>query len=580
MEFSITATFQISFVSFLVLLSVATSQLNPCNFPAIFNFGASNSDTGGFSAALSALKPPFGETFFHRPAGRISDGRIILDFIGGIFATLIPKQEYFSKALYTFDIGQNDLTALIFGNMTKEQVKASVSDIVKTFSENVKNIYNLGARSFWIHNTGPLGCLSLFLTKFPSAEKDEYGCAKANNEVAQYFNQQLKEALAQLRKEFPDAAITYVDIYSAKLSLFQDPKKYGFELPHVACCGYGGEYNFDSGEYCGGTINVNGTNILVGSCKNPSARILWDGIHYTEAANKVVFDKISTGAFSDPPVPLNMTSIFNFGASNSDTGGYSVSMKALKSPYGETYFHRPAGRYSDGRIILDFIAQNFGLPYLSPYLDSLGSNFSTGANFGTAGSTIQPQSNYSIVGYVFSPFSLDVQYNQFINFIPRTKFFREKGGIFATLMPKEEHFSKALYTYDIGQNDLTASFASFRPIKQIIDSIPDIVKKFTENVKVVKYPSTGFEDPQVACCGYGGKYNCNLMVGCGNTIKVNGTEISAGSCGKASVRVMWDGTHYTEAANKVVFDKISSGAFTDPPIPLNMACLRSIDTKF
>ncbi|XP_019455186.1 PREDICTED: esterase-like [Lupinus angustifolius] len=373
MEFSITATFQISFVSFLVLLSVATSQLNPCNFPAIFNFGASNSDTGGFSAALSALKPPFGETFFHRPAGRISDGRIILDFIaesyglpylsayldslgtnfshganfatlgstirppgqnapspfylnlqysqfmnfipktqyirqqGGIFATLIPKQEYFSKALYTFDIGQNDLTALIFGNMTKEQVKASVSDIVKTFSENVKNIYNLGARSFWIHNTGPLGCLSLFLTKFPSAEKDEYGCAKANNEVAQYFNQQLKEALAQLRKEFPDAAITYVDIYSAKLSLFQDPKKYGFELPHVACCGYGGEYNFDSGEYCGGTINVNGTNILVGSCKNPSARILWDGIHYTEAANKVVFDKISTGAFSDPPVPLNMT---------------------------------------------------------------------------------------------------------------------------------------------------------------------------------------------------------------------------------------------------------------------------------
>ncbi|CAL0315493.1 unnamed protein product [Lupinus luteus] len=155
MEFSISAKFHISFVSFLVLLSVATSNSNPCEFPAIFNFGASNSDTGGFSAAFTALKLPFGETYFHRPAGRISDGRIILDFIG------------------------------------------------------------------------PLGCLSSFLTKFPSAQKDEYGCAKAYNEVAQYFNQQLKEALAQLRKEFLDAAITYVDIYSAKLSLFQDPKKYG-----------------------------------------------------------------------------------------------------------------------------------------------------------------------------------------------------------------------------------------------------------------------------------------------------------------------------------------------------------------
>ncbi|KAK4572821.1 hypothetical protein RGQ29_031013 [Quercus rubra] len=374
--------FTISLPFFCMLLLFAFT-VNPvfglkrCNFPAIFNFGDSNSDTGGLSASLITITPPYGETYFHKPAGRASDGRLMIDFMakslglpylsayldslgtnfshganfatsastirlptniipaggfspfyldiqysqqfvqfksrsqmirkkGGIFATLMPKADYFSKALYTFDIGQNDLSEGFFGNMTIEEVNASIPDIVNKFSINVKNIYNLGARSFWIHNTGPIGCLPYILANFPSAQRDSYGCAKSYNDVAQYFNHNLKEAIVQLRKELPLAAITYVDIYSVKYSLFTKPKEYGFELPLVACCGYGGMYNDSSSVGCGGTITVNGSQIFVGSCEHPSVRVNWDGVHYTEAANKFVFNQISTGAFSDPPIPLKM----------------------------------------------------------------------------------------------------------------------------------------------------------------------------------------------------------------------------------------------------------------------------------
>ena len=79
----------------------------------------------------------------------------------------------------------------------------------------------------------------------------------------------------------------------------------GFELPLVACCGYGGIYNYGSGG-CGKTITINGSQIFVGSCERPSIRVNWDGVHYTEAANKFIFDQISTGLFSDPPTPLKM----------------------------------------------------------------------------------------------------------------------------------------------------------------------------------------------------------------------------------------------------------------------------------
>ncbi|KAK4589164.1 hypothetical protein RGQ29_019954 [Quercus rubra] len=236
-----------------------------------------------------------------------------------IYANLMPKGDYFSKALYTFDIGQDDLAkGFFFGNMTIEEVNASIPDIVNKFSINVKNIYNLGARSFWIHNTGPIGCLLLILANFPSAQRDSY---------AQYFNHKLKEAMVQLMKDLPLAAFTYVNVYSFNgpgrenflsgflsspfsfsnqtvennifhqifLSLFSilpvftstkhtlsKSKEYGFEIPLVACCN-------GNNVGCGGTIIVNGSRIFVGS-----------------SANKFVFDQISTGAFSDPPIPLKM----------------------------------------------------------------------------------------------------------------------------------------------------------------------------------------------------------------------------------------------------------------------------------
>lgn len=79
----------------------------------------------------------------------------------------------------------------------------------------------------------------------------------------------------------------------------------GFEQGVIACCGHGGKYNFNNTERCGATKRVNGTEIVIAnSCKDPSVRIIWDGIHYTEAANKWIFQQIVNGSFSDPPHSL------------------------------------------------------------------------------------------------------------------------------------------------------------------------------------------------------------------------------------------------------------------------------------
>lgn len=59
---------------------------------------------------------------------------------------------------------------------------------------------------------------------------DGSGCVKAQNEMAMEFNRKLKETVIKLRTELAKAAITYVDVYTAKYEMMSNPKKHGTKL--------------------------------------------------------------------------------------------------------------------------------------------------------------------------------------------------------------------------------------------------------------------------------------------------------------------------------------------------------------
>jgi GDSL-like Lipase/Acylhydrolase len=63
-----------------------TCECSPASspIPAIFSFGDANVETGNNNFIDTNLKtnfPPFGETYFGAPSGRVTDGRITLDFL-------------------------------------------------------------------------------------------------------------------------------------------------------------------------------------------------------------------------------------------------------------------------------------------------------------------------------------------------------------------------------------------------------------------------------------------------------------------------------------------------------------------
>lgn len=92
-----------------------------------------------------------------------------------------------------------------------------------------QQLYKEGARFFWVHNTGPIGCLpySVIYDQSKPGNLDHNGCVKPQNEVAQEFNRQLKDRVSQLKAQLSRATFTYVDVYSAKYTLISYAKNYG-----------------------------------------------------------------------------------------------------------------------------------------------------------------------------------------------------------------------------------------------------------------------------------------------------------------------------------------------------------------
>ena len=58
-----------------------------------------------------------------------------------------------------------------------------------------------------------------------------------------------------------------------------------------------------------------------------------------------------------------------------------------------------------------------------------------------------------------------------------------KSSFERSVLPRPEDFSKALYTFDIGQNDLSVAFRTMND-EQLLATIPNIISQFSSAVQV------------------------------------------------------------------------------------------------
>ncbi|WOL10309.1 GDSL esterase/lipase [Canna indica] len=167
------------------------------------------------------------------------------------------------------------------------------------------------------------------------------------------------------------------------------------------------------------------------------------------------------------------TAIFSFGDSLADTGN-AIRLGGLggptgSPPYGRTFFERPTGRFSDGRLIIDFIAQGLGLPLVQPFLGG-GSieEFRQGVNFAVAGATALDLSFFRSKGIQpsWTDRSLHVQIGLFKQLLP---------SICAGRDPKDVLNSSLILMGEIGGNDYNHPFFQGSKVEEIRPFVPSVI---------------------------------------------------------------------------------------------------------
>ncbi|KAF3328558.1 GDSL esterase/lipase [Carex littledalei] len=356
-------------LSFLILLICSFFSLSHSQkyYNAIFSFGDSITDTGnmctgGCPSWLTTGQPPYGETFFGKPTGRCTDGRVIIDYMAEYFGLpLLPPSKssgssfqkganmaiigattlnadffqsiglsdkiwnngpldtqiqwfqqilpsvcasdcksYLSKSLFIMgEFGGNDYNAPLFSGSSTDTVSTYVPNVIQKISDGIEKLIALGAVDIVVPGVLPIGCFPLYLTLFQSSNTGNYD----QNGCLKNFN-----SLSAYHNSLLTQKISTLRTkYPGARIMYADFYNQVYQMVQSPQS-FGLKYGLKvccgasgQGQY---NYNNNARCGMSGSspCPDPHNYLIWDGIHLTEAAYQSIANGWLKGPYCSPAI--------------------------------------------------------------------------------------------------------------------------------------------------------------------------------------------------------------------------------------------------------------------------------------
>ncbi|KAJ9190452.1 hypothetical protein P3X46_001654 [Hevea brasiliensis] len=165
----------------------------------------------------------------------------------------------------------------------------------------------------------------------------------------------------------------------------------------------------------------------------------------------------------DHRVPSKHVALFVVGDSVFDPGNnnfrnVTIDFRADFWPYGESFFNFSTGRFTDGRILPDFLSMNLNIPLWKPYLAPGKQNFLHGANFAGAGAAALEEDSYS--GTI--SFSEQISYLEDVASLLKQQLGDAKA---------KKLLNEAVYLFSIGGVDYLTSIATETEEEELVNMV-------------------------------------------------------------------------------------------------------------
>ncbi|GMI74206.1 hypothetical protein like AT1G29660 [Hibiscus trionum] len=216
---------------------------------------------------------------------QIKNHKTIISKITALMGNDSATKSHLSQCIYSVQIGNNDYINNYFKpelyNTSQLYAPPEYATVlVQQLSDQLKTLYDSGARKFAVYGMGMIGCT-------PHARL-VYGtkgapCVVKLNEGATTFNERLKPLIDQLNCNLTDAKFTFLNPSGNAAGLVADSP----------CCQTGG----GGGGLCRPDSKP---------CDNRNQYIFWDSVHPTEAWNELVANSAYSSEKPEEAQPFNI----------------------------------------------------------------------------------------------------------------------------------------------------------------------------------------------------------------------------------------------------------------------------------